>query len=103
MFFLLQDTENGFFSDVNEQVSMVCNQLALDPKLKGGYNAMGFSQGAQFLYVTPVLDSGFLTCYAREIGSFVCLGKKPQLSGLGMFPARSFCLLTEMRKLALTL
>lgn len=103
MFFLLQDTENGFFSDVNEQVSMVCNQLALDPKLKGGYNAMGFSQGAQFLYVTPVLDSGFLACYAREIGSFVCLGKKTQLSGLGMFPAHSFCLLTEMRKLALTL
>lgn len=76
MFFLLQDTENGFFSDVNEQVSMVCNQLAQDPKLKGGYNAMGFSQGAQFLYVTSVLDSGFLTCYAREIGSFVCLGEK---------------------------
>lgn len=30
---------------------MVCSQLALDPQLKGGYNAMGFSQGAQFLYV----------------------------------------------------
>lgn len=38
--------------DVNEQVSMVCSQLAQDPHLKGGYNAMGFSQGAQFLYVT---------------------------------------------------
>lgn len=42
--------------DVNDQVSVVCSQLAQDPKLKGGYNAMGFSQGAQFLYVTTVLD-----------------------------------------------
>lgn len=52
----LQDTENGFFKDVNEQVSMVCSQLAQEPQLKGGYNAMGFSQGAQFLYVTAVLE-----------------------------------------------
>ncbi|XP_075962124.1 palmitoyl-protein thioesterase 1 [Anarhichas minor] len=46
---VIEDTKNGFFMDVNEQVSMVCSQLAQDPKLKGGYNAMGFSQGAQFL------------------------------------------------------
>lgn len=45
----LQDTENGFFKDVNEQVALVCSQLAQDPQLEGGYNAMGFSQGAQFL------------------------------------------------------
>lgn len=58
----LQDTENGFFMDVNDQVSMACHQLEQDPQLKGGYNAMGFSQGAQFLYVTPLLDTeGF--CY----------------------------------------
>lgn len=37
--------------DVNEQVSTVCSKLALDPQLEAGYNAMGFSQGAQFLYV----------------------------------------------------
>lgn len=46
---VLQDTENGFFMDVNKQVSVVCSQLAQDPKLKNGYNAMGFSQGGQFL------------------------------------------------------
>ncbi|XP_072227319.1 palmitoyl-protein thioesterase 1 [Leuresthes tenuis] len=46
---VMQDTENGFFLDVNQQVSLVCGQLAQDPKLQGGYNAMGFSQGAQFL------------------------------------------------------
>ncbi|XP_013854924.1 palmitoyl-protein thioesterase 1 isoform X1 [Austrofundulus limnaeus] len=46
---VLEDTESGFFLDVNTQVSMVCRQLAQDPRLQGGYNAMGFSQGAQFL------------------------------------------------------
>ncbi|KAA0710346.1 Palmitoyl-protein thioesterase 1 [Triplophysa tibetana] len=46
---VLQDTENGFLMDVNAQVSFVCNQLDQDPKLKAGYNAMGFSQGSQFL------------------------------------------------------
>lgn len=44
-----QDTENGFFMDVNEQVAFACDKIAQDPQLKGGYNAMGFSQGAQFL------------------------------------------------------
>lgn len=58
---LLQDTENGFFMDVNAQVSSVCSQLAQDPELKDGYNAMGFSQGAQFLYVTTVVDC----CHCR--------------------------------------
>lgn len=46
---VVEDTENGFFLDVNTQVSMVCSQLGRDPRLQGGYNAMGFSQGAQFL------------------------------------------------------
>ncbi|XP_034016348.1 palmitoyl-protein thioesterase 1 [Thalassophryne amazonica] len=46
---IIEDTENGFFMEVNEQVSVVCTQLAQDPRLKTGYNAMGFSQGAQFL------------------------------------------------------
>lgn len=46
---VIEDMENGFFLDVNQQVSMVCSQLAQDPKLQAGYNAMGFSQGGQFL------------------------------------------------------
>ncbi|XP_055655917.1 palmitoyl-protein thioesterase 1 [Falco peregrinus] len=41
--------ENSFFMNVNDQVREVCSQLAKDPHLKGGYNAMGFSQGGQFL------------------------------------------------------
>lgn len=34
---------------VFSQVEEVCNQLSNDPKLKNGYNAIGFSQGGQFL------------------------------------------------------
>nr|XP_021395079.1 palmitoyl-protein thioesterase 1 isoform X2 [Lonchura striata domestica] len=48
---LIQDMENSFFMNVNEQVREVCGQLAADPRLQGGYNAMGFSQGGQFLLV----------------------------------------------------
>jgi len=44
-----EDELNGFFKNVNEQVQMVCEQLAADPQLANGYNAIGFSQGAQFL------------------------------------------------------
>jgi len=46
---VIQDMEDSFFMNVNQQVTEVCNQLANDPKLKDGYNAIGFSQGGQFL------------------------------------------------------
>jgi len=46
---IFQDTENGFFMNVNSQVDMVCKKLSQDEKLKNGYNAIGFSQGGQFL------------------------------------------------------
>lgn len=45
----VEDTRNGFFLDVNTQVEMVCRKIASDPLLQNGYNAVGFSQGAQFL------------------------------------------------------
>lgn len=57
--------------DVNEQVSMVCSQLAQDPQLKGGYNAMGFSQGGQFLYVPTILDP-LCFCYVNMEDKFYC-------------------------------
>ncbi|XP_001381180.3 palmitoyl-protein thioesterase 1 [Monodelphis domestica] len=46
---LIEDVENSFFLNVNHQVALVCEMLAKDPKLQQGYNAMGFSQGGQFL------------------------------------------------------
>ncbi|XP_069751800.1 palmitoyl-protein thioesterase 1 isoform X2 [Narcine bancroftii] len=44
-----EDVENSFFMNVNAQVELVCNILSKDKMLQTGYNAMGFSQGGQFL------------------------------------------------------
>jgi palmitoyl-protein thioesterase len=35
--------------DINKQVEQACTMIKEDPKLKDGFNAIGFSQGAQFL------------------------------------------------------
>ena len=41
--------EHGFFGNTNDQVIEACNKIAEDPKLRDGYNSLGFSQGGQFL------------------------------------------------------
>ena len=46
---ILQDTENGFFMNVNKQINEVCAKIQADPLLANGYHAVGFSQGGQFL------------------------------------------------------
>ncbi|KAF9153615.1 hypothetical protein DFQ26_000525 [Actinomortierella ambigua] len=43
------DKKAGFFGNVNDQVDIVCQQLKENPNLEGGFNAVGFSQGGQFL------------------------------------------------------
>jgi len=43
------DQTNGFFMNVNDQVKFVCKNLSADPNLAMGFNAVGFSQGGQFL------------------------------------------------------
>ncbi|XP_037028830.1 palmitoyl-protein thioesterase 1 [Bradysia coprophila] len=46
---IITDYESGFFVHPNKQVEEVCKQLSNDSKLQNGYNAIGFSQGGQFL------------------------------------------------------
>ncbi|XP_037805846.1 palmitoyl-protein thioesterase 1 [Lucilia sericata] len=46
---VVMDYESGFFIHPNTQVEYACHELAKDEKLKRGYNAIGFSQGGQFL------------------------------------------------------
>lgn len=46
---VFDDTLNGFFMDSNTKIEMACNKIKSDPNLSKGYNAMGFSQGSQFL------------------------------------------------------
>lgn len=44
-----QEIKNSFFMNINLQVDDVCQHISKDLKLANGYNAIGFSQGAQFL------------------------------------------------------
>ncbi|VDO41828.1 unnamed protein product [Haemonchus placei] len=46
---LMEDTEKGFFADMNDLVADACKQIRNDTLLQFGYNAIGFSQGAQFI------------------------------------------------------
>ncbi|KAF9957020.1 hypothetical protein BGZ72_002258 [Mortierella alpina] len=43
------DQRAGFFGNVNSQIEHVCQQLKGIEELKDGFNAVGFSQGGQFL------------------------------------------------------
>jgi palmitoyl-protein thioesterase len=45
----IADVSSTFFGNVNDQVAKVCEELADMPELKGGFNAIGFSQGGQFM------------------------------------------------------
>ncbi|XP_076624517.1 palmitoyl-protein thioesterase 1 [Colletes latitarsis] len=45
----IEDVEHSYFGNINQQISQVCEQLSKDKHLKDGYNAIGFSQGAQFM------------------------------------------------------
>ncbi|KAF0982819.1 hypothetical protein FDP41_010798 [Naegleria fowleri] len=44
-----EDVENSYLMNVNKQVQIVCDTLKKDPNLQNGFNAIGFSQGSQFL------------------------------------------------------
>merc|ERR1739838_251791 len=71
---IVVDTESGFFRDTNRQISEVCEMMANDPELQDGYNAIGFSQGGQFLKAvaqrcpSPHMHPGY--CRSSTPGSF---------------------------------
>ncbi|KAN0041862.1 hypothetical protein ACTFIV_004412 [Dictyostelium citrinum] len=46
---IAEDSFNSFFKNVNEQLEMVCKMLKEDTNLTSGFNAVGLSQGGQFL------------------------------------------------------
>ncbi|EIM81182.1 alpha/beta-hydrolase [Stereum hirsutum FP-91666 SS1] len=46
---LQEDRRAGFYGNVDEQVELVAAQLANITELSGGFDAIGFSQGGQFL------------------------------------------------------
>ncbi|KAK2467819.1 hypothetical protein APHAL10511_000114 [Amanita phalloides] len=44
-----KDRRATFYGNVNEQIQLVTEQLAAVPQLQNGFDAIGFSQGGQFL------------------------------------------------------
>jgi len=46
---LEKDKRAGFYGNVNEQVQLVSEQISAIPELQDGFDAIGFSQGGQFL------------------------------------------------------
>merc|ERR1711963_841393 len=69
---LLTDTESGFFRDTNRQIREVCQMIAEDPELAGGYNAIGFPQcpGEMNFFcdiVRDLLNYGAYVDFVQEI------------------------------------
>ncbi|XP_050079485.1 palmitoyl-protein thioesterase 1 [Anopheles maculipalpis] len=46
---IAEDFKSGYLVHPNQQIEMVCAELSKDAKLNNGFNAIGFSQGGQFL------------------------------------------------------
>ncbi|KAL4073847.1 Alpha/Beta hydrolase protein [Scleroderma citrinum] len=44
-----EDQRAGYYGNVNAQIALVAEQLASIPELRRGFDAVGFSQGGQFL------------------------------------------------------
>lgn len=73
-----EDFMRSFFGNINEQVDMVCRMLKEDEQLKDGFNAVGISQGGQFLraYVER--------CNNPPVHNLITFGSQHQ--GVSRFP-----------------
>uniref|UniRef100_U5ESW4 Palmitoyl-protein thioesterase 1 n=1 Tax=Corethrella appendiculata TaxID=1370023 RepID=U5ESW4_9DIPT len=81
---LVTDYESGYLIHPNKQIKDVCNQIANDPNLVGGYNAIGFSQGGQFLRAVA------MRCPQPRMINLVTLGAQHQgIFGLPKCPSLS--------------
>merc|ERR1719483_1880326 len=50
---VVQDTENGFFMNINSQIELACQRIQEDHKLKDGYHAVGSLKVVCFSVVWP--------------------------------------------------
>lgn len=69
---VVSDTVNGFFGRVDDQVELACKLIAEDEILRDGYNAIGFSQGGQFLRAVAQ------RCPSPPMRSLITLGGQHQ-------------------------
>ncbi|XP_055911805.1 palmitoyl-protein thioesterase 1 [Eupeodes corollae] len=81
---IITDYSSGFFIHPDKQIEDVCNQIRNDPSLQHGYNAIGFSQGGQFLRAvaqkcpTPPMNN--LISFGGQHQGIFGLPKCPSLS-----------------------
>lgn len=68
-----QDQYNGFFMPIAEQLSLACDVVKKDENLKGGFHAVGFSQGGLFLRALVQ------TCPAARTVNLVSIGGPQQV------------------------
>ncbi|KAF8596107.1 alpha/beta-hydrolase [Ceratobasidium sp. AG-I] len=67
------DKKAGWFGEVNSQIEIIAQELSIIPELANGFDAIGFSQGGQFLrayverYNTPPVRS-LLTFGSQHMG-----------------------------------
>ncbi|XP_055548589.1 palmitoyl-protein thioesterase 1 isoform X2 [Wyeomyia smithii] len=81
---IVTDYKSGYLIHPNEQVKEVCQQLNNDPALTYGYNAIGFSQGGQFLRALAQ------RCATPKMNNLITLGGQHQgIFGLPDCPSLS--------------
>ncbi|XP_032901143.1 palmitoyl-protein thioesterase 1-like [Amblyraja radiata] len=91
---ITEDVENSFFMNVNDQVELVCNILSKDKMLQNGYNAMGFSQGGQFLRAVAQ------RCPSPAMKNLISFGGQHQgVYGLPRCPGESSHICNWIRKM----
>jgi len=91
---IIEDEYNSYFMNVNKQVDFVCNKLKNDTKLSKGFNAVGFSQGGQFL------RAYIQRCNNPPVYNFISVGGQHQgVYGLPDCPGNNSTLCEWMRDL----
>lgn len=91
---VIEDTVNGFLKNANEQIVEACQKIANDSHLKNGYNAIGFSQGSQFLRAVAQ------RCPVPPMQNLVSVGGQHQgIFGLPKCPGPNVTLCEYIRKL----
>uniref|UniRef100_A0A7G3AUY4 Palmitoyl-protein thioesterase 1 n=1 Tax=Lutzomyia longipalpis TaxID=7200 RepID=A0A7G3AUY4_LUTLO len=91
---LIEDYESGFFVHPDKQIQEVCESLQNDPTLANGFNAIGFSQGSQFL-------RGLVQrCSSIQVRNLISIGGQHQgVFGLPYCPSLSRKTCEYFRKL----
>merc|ERR1712060_379642 len=70
---IISDTIDGFLMNMDKSVDVFAEKIRADPKLKGGFNAIGFSQGNSLIrgyihkYNDPPVNS-FISVHGTVMG-----------------------------------